>query len=212
MVRAILGGTKTMTRRVVTPPRGFDKSQLDFVDQLGLIVYWEGTGDSRNYDRATFCPYGIPGDRPWVRETFCYTTDPFAATMSACYRADMSISKVSHIPDGKTTYNHCNEDFPSNVKWNPSIFMPRILSRITLEITNVRVERLQEISEDDCKAEGIDIKGETLNVGGETEYFDLSAREQFPKLWDSLNAKRGYSWESNPWVWVISFKHQQESI
>lgn len=98
--------------------------------------------------------------------------------------------------------------------WRPSIHMPRWASRITLEITGVRVERLQDISEADAKAEGITVLP-LQNVDDPSAWWQSSPGENqartpiasFRNLWDSINAKRGYSWESNPWVWVIEFKH-----
>ena len=96
------------------------------------------------------------------------------------------------------------EIFP---KWKPSIFMPRWASRITLEIEDVRVERLQEITEEDAKAEGIFAYGYEAGLCGEGSIIELPTYiEPFMELWDSLNAKRGYGWAENPWVWVISFR------
>lgn len=116
------------------------------------------------------CPYGEKGDGLWVRETW----GPYEG--GVIYRCDES-------PNCK----------PDGGAWKPSIFMPRWASRITLEITDVRLERLQEISELDARSEGVN------------PYSCETALEQFPKLWDSINAKRGYRWETNPWCWCISF-------
>lgn len=90
------------------------------------------------------------------------------------------------------------------IHWKPSIHMARWASRITLEITGVRVERLQEISDDDALAEGC-VSTAVVNETKD-DYTGEYANEQYARLWDSLNSKRGYSWESNPWVWVIEFK------
>jgi hypothetical protein len=89
-------------------------------------------------------------------------------------------------------------------KWRPSIFMPRWASRITLKITDVRVERLQDISEDSAMAEGAQKYGETPD--GELLFDVGSYRYGFKLLWDSINAKRGYGWDANPYVWVIEFR------
>ena len=125
------------------------------------------------------CPYGQVGDRLWVRESFGYLIDGGIA-----YRANCD---SWHLKHGLT------------IPWKPSIHMFRKDSRITLEITGVRVERLQEITEEDAQSEGI----KQLHF---TTGMKVNCMPQFIELWDSLNAKRGYGWEVNPWVWVIGFK------
>jgi hypothetical protein len=97
----------------------------------------------------------------------------------------------------------------------PSIFMPRWASRITLEITDVRVQRVQEISLEDCLAEGIDVPGRErmLTIGPINRACDEAhCRAHFSQLWDSINAKRGFSWESNPWVWALTFKRLTSNL
>ena len=160
MVRAILDGRKTQTRRVVKPQP----------PPLGGFV--------KN-------PYGQPGDRLWVRETWALDDKYY-------YRADGAVG------------DRCG-------KWKPSIHMPRAASRITLEITGVRVERLQEITISDIYAEGAitdewlewrdDVSGVGMPAGSRIE----NERDVWEKLWDSINGKT-YPWKSNPWVWVIEFK------
>jgi len=169
MVRAILDGRKTQTRRVV-------KQLLPENRREGLTI------------SASMCPYGKPrykrdpGDRLWVKESWipAYFSDKRPG-----YRADWRDP----------------EDIPEP-KWKPSLFMPRWASRITLEITGVRVERVKAISEDDAKAEGV----EGDNVGD----FGIPCKEYvipFADLWDSINGKKpGRSWADNPWVWVIEFE------
>jgi hypothetical protein len=113
------------------------------------------------------------------------------------------------IPDSEG-YEGCNFDEPDfceagngNEKWRPSIHMPRWASRITLEVTDVRVERVQEISEEDAKTEGV-----TPSIVG--EWWDhLKYRAGFQTLWNSINEKRGFGWDENPWVWVVEFKKGQ---
>lgn len=122
-------------------------------------------------DACYKCPYGAPGDLLWVRETFDVRT--VAGDTVVFYRAD------------------CGSD-GDGAKWKPSIFMPRALSRISLKITDVRVERLQEMKREEAEAEGI----------GDSPLW----RPAFKQLWDAINAKRGHSWDSNPWVWVIKFE------
>jgi hypothetical protein len=135
------------------------------------------------------CPYGQPGDILWVRETWNYSPNWYY-----CYKADT-------IPDD-------NHGYIGSIPWRPSIFMPREAARIFLRVKTVRVERLQEITEEDARAEGCCTFHDHIADGkfaGVAE-FDLTARDAFADLWDSINAKRGYGWDSNPFVWAISFK------
>lgn len=176
MVRAILDGRKTMTRRVVKHPP-FDPSD-DGLDTEILV-------------NNIKCPYGQPGDRLWVRETWSPWADE-----STKYAA-RSQEPALYCADYKT--GAPSLDIGGDYKWHPSIYMPRWASRITLDIVAVRVERLQEISVDDVIAEGI------LRSDIDDRMRDSYDRWQFRQLWDSINAKRGYSWDLNPWVWVIGF-------
>ncbi len=138
--------------------------------------YQACTGDLFKDGEYIKCPYGKAGDRLWVRETFGFINE----TCGIVYKA-----------------NGCNSIVP---KWKPSIFMPRKLSRITLEITDIRVERVQEITEADAKAEGVIPK-----IPYESK-FTYYYRFPFVILWDSINEKRGFGWGENPWVWVVEFK------
>lgn len=183
MVRAILDGRKTQTRRVVKP-------QPHAVQQFGQTM-WEcdGGGMAGQFSDHIFgscfaqlvkCPFGRVGDRLWARETCAWLGDESYHTIH--YKAD-------------------RDDWPKkNCGWVPSIHMPRWASRITLEITGVRVERLQEISAFDAHQEGIGpvILSEVYPYGMKTR----GAIEQFKHLWEST----GGDWSANPWVWVISFK------
>jgi len=190
MVRAILDGTKTQTRRVV---KGFNP--LPRVDVLRGL--------------AQKCPYGIPGDRLWVRETWApgdhilkgYDLD---TPEVIAYRAD----KTAATDLGPIDTYAWNWNL---MKWKPSIFMPRWASRIDLEITEVWVQRLQEITEEDAKAEGvrliIDQDGKPLlKLTGARPIREWTFREHFAELWDSINSKRGFGWDENPLVWVITFR------
>ena len=139
-------------------------------------------------------PYGQPGDQLWVRESWAYHPD--GKDKEILYRATDSGW----------------DDNNTGLRWKPSIHMPRWASRIQLEVTDVRVERVQEISEEDAKAEGIS-DGGCLNCGNSSDpeacgcdYPKPDFRDSFANLWDSINAKRGYSWESNPYVWVVEFE------
>lgn len=171
MVRAIIEGRKTQTRRVVKP----QPIHIEwFTHQNG----WCAKVAENRYEMKE-CPYGVPGDRLWVRETWC------PCRVFTIYRADCIDDKPSENTD------EWNE--PRGDKWRPSIHMPRTESRILLEVTNVRVERVQEISEADIIAEGCP-----------KAY--LLGRNWYQPLWDTINAKRGYPWKSNPWAWVVLFK------
>ncbi len=188
MVRALLAGTKTQTRRALKP------QPSEFVGGPGVTLR-DGSpaplialDDSvEPYGREIACPYGKPGDRLWVRETFGHfeRNENFKPDCEVFYRAD----------------GNCLELEP----WRPSIHMPRWASRITLEITSVRVERLQAISNDDIKAEGLD--DDPRIVSGEIEgsmLTPLGRRIAFESLWESINGPA--SWDANPWVWVIKFR------
>lgn len=149
MVRALLDGRKTMTRRVV---------------------------------KKQHCPYGQPGDLLWVRETWRQAQ----WKDGILYRADKARSLGM-------------DEYSDRHKWKPSIFMPRKASRLTLEITDIRMERVQDITTDDAIAEGI----KELQGG---------AKVEFHNLWDSINAKRGYGWKANPRVWVVVFQVHRGNV
>jgi len=170
MVRAILDGRKTQTRRVVRLPSWFQ-----------VVTYVNDTQYKDCIEREVKCPYGGIGERLWCKETFQ------ADEIAMKYKIKEKIFYRATMPNG---LQHLR----------PSIFMPRWASRITLAITGVRVERIQDITEEDAKAEGCEIGH------GLTDDNPFFAREAFQKLWDSINAKRGYGWNENPWVFVISFK------
>lgn len=183
MVKAILEGRKTMTRRVVKPqpPDGF-------------IDHKNG---SYHYDPCGFggvCPYGKPGDRLWVRETWHGAVDGDEPNYGIIYKASWP-----HGPgDAFKRDDRAGRYFIGSTdgKWRPSIFMPRWASRIDLEITDIRVERVNEITPEDAFREGFELHDSDPITG------DVCL---FSSLWDSINGKK-YPWESNPWVWVISFK------
>ena len=178
MVRAILEDKKTQTRRPIKP-----QPDADGLARLAGQWVWNDT-DAREYR----CPYGRPGDLLWVKETFA--TGIPGCSSGVTYRAD-------HIDQ--------NGDGPANpIKWRPSIHMPRWASRITLEITNVRVELLQDIPENDILAEGI-APPRTDGMFAEDEYLEKIYHD-FINLWDSIYVKRGLGWDANPWVWVIHFR------
>ena len=180
MVRVILDGCKTMTRRVVKLRAG----EIAHEGGDGSLHAVANTTWGDCIERVIQCPYGVPGDLLWVRETWASDVDGCPAGLS--YRAD-------HLdPRG---------DGPANpMRWRPSIFMPRWASRLTLRIMSVSVERLQEITEEDAMREGV--KAEFVS----THPRIYSYRAPFAELWDSINAERGFGWDTNPWVWVIGFE------
>ncbi len=193
MVRAILDGRKSQTRRVVKP-------QPFHVNSLGLPFWRGGPVDYR------LCPHGCAGDRLWVRETWAapHLWNGF---------------KPSYIPQGERIHYAADGPLGGLMK-RPSIFLPSWASRITLEIVALRVERLQDISADDARAEGV--KDNLIALSGKTktspflprQHYDLPngdapspdeiARANYAALWQSINGHG--SWDANPWVWVIEFK------
>jgi hypothetical protein len=208
MVKAILDGHKSMTRRVVKfdDCKPFDKARdWPYVKKLDDGTWMWSDSPEFSYPKdymkdGVKCTYGQVGDRLWVRETFCYKVDPITTVVSEnefWYKAtNPEVIKIDD--DGSHAFR---KDGWSASPWLPSIHMPRRASRITLEITNIRVERLQDIDEEDSIKEGIlPFSPNGIAVSS------TIPRKQFCTLWDSINAKRGYSWESNPWVWIIEFK------
>lgn len=198
MVRAILDGSKTQTRRIVKPVKGFESCDIcrpDFMTDPDK-VWWHGT-ETERVGVAQSCPYGQIGDRLWVREAFHDRGDNNIA-----YRATQTI-RIS----GKMVEIPLREPDNAN-RWKPSIYMPRWASRITLEITDVRVERLQDISEDDAQAEGIERVGGRYSCEPWKNYMEgrycSAPSRSFQTLWQSINGPE--SWDANPWVWVIWFK------
>ena len=192
MVRAILDGRKTMTRRVIKP-----KPTHRVID-VGDAWY---DADGIMAGAALRCPYGQPGDRLWVRETWQDGSDT-NGRRCVVFKADGNGIAALCCEDGNGDPVGLGLSVtpmePS--RWRPSIHMPRWASRITLEIVSVRVERLCQITEQDALAEG---------VSDSLDYCDPetpSARMQFKDLWDSINAKRGFVWDSNPYVWALEFK------
>lgn len=179
MVRAILAGTKTQTRRIVKP------QPPSRWNHLHGAVFCSGEHERSGGclgDAVLPCPYGVPGDRLWVRETWGEFGPTIDAEQDFRYRAD------GYQP-------------PAGRVWRPSVHMPRWALRITLEITDVRVERLQDISEESARAEGA--IGWSERLPGRWDCRG-TARDAFRDLWQSINGPD--SWDPNPWVWVISFR------
>lgn len=188
MVQAIREGRKTVTRRVMRkqPPNDY---------------HYRGQANNRFLDRADHrfshgyarwyakCPYGIPGDTLWVRETW-----------------GVSVGHTQRFKPGTILYraDHGRDVGGQEldlIKWRPSIHMPRWAARLFLTVKGVRAERIQEISHEDAISEGYAEGIEPNNYGTGSQ-----ARDWLAELWDTINAKRGYPWESNPWVWRIEFE------
>jgi hypothetical protein len=188
MVRAILDGRKTQTRRAVKP-MGRDDAFVLLDGGDGWWPYRSDDGESSvtsdGMESPHRCPYGVPGGRLWVKETWSHSGDGV-----------WSIGAARMASSGSPVYR-ADGELPG-VKWWSPIHMPREFSRITLEVTGVRVERLQDISQSDAEAEGVDcIKAKVP-----------TPRDAFRYLWDDIN-DRG-SWDTNPWVWVIEFNRVSE--
>ena len=204
-VIATLADLKHQTRRVAKlrpHPTGHDWHAPFYQD--GYWIFTAGFGLAMRQQRIK-CPYGQVGGEMWCRETWAigsFQPKLSEGTLQIVYRA--GVADAGH-PDGATvdyewrTPSALPTD-TENHKWRPSIFMPRWASRITLEITGVRVERLKQITEGDAESEGMDGHAPEDRMTWKTP------REQFAELWDSLNQKRGYGWDSNCWVWVLDYK------
>lgn len=209
MVRAILAGKKTQTRRVIKPqPQALnDRGWFEYRGKSRGKCTWNAFVTKAVLGTAPieeWCPYGQPGDRLWVRETW-NTVDYEVDYPGVCIRykaseptpgvlrqsEDYWISWDIVEKHGDNPDKYMDANFRSD--WRPSIHMPRWASRITLEVTGVRVEQVQDISEADVQAEGCE-------TGSEYWY------DEFRKLWNAINDKRGFGWYTNPWVWVVEFR------
>ena len=208
MVRAILSGQKTQTRRVVKPI-GNDEGFVILDYGNGGWPYRSDDGDSTTHtvkrggklyldETPHVCPYGQTGDRLWVRETWADvgTCDPGLIV----YRADYPLCVPRHY-----------ENVPpaSEIRWRPSIHQRREHSRILLEITGVSVERLKDISEADARAEGIGavdvaFAGDKRRDPVTQQHPPVRFADSYQDLWESINGPG--SWDANPWVWVVEFK------
>lgn len=182
-VRAIQAGIKTQTRRVIKgfPNAGISEWQL--LDCLNGVAVFRSSGERREIR----CPYGVPGDTLWVRETW---GEWGSVDGCVCYKADGDLSGIRG--------------------WRSPMFMPRWASRINLTIKDVRVERVQDISEADAIAEGATFHdGRPIGHHGWRHDFGSvyeTARDSYAALWGRINAKRNYPWDANPWVWVVEWE------
>ncbi len=217
MVRALLDGSKTQTRRVVNPQPEIRGGSDCVISYKGMTH--SGPAEYMLERLAEFgCPYGVPGDRLWVRETYAQRPD----SRVVAYRADGECGAWSGDGGGGRLWLRHGGVVAKGIpprsdswrgqsfglgwfggRWRPSIFMPRWASRITLIITDVRVERLQAISELDAIAEGVD----SVSMRDVPRQATRSRRDDFAQLWDMIHAN-GALWPINPWVWVVSFSRE----
>lgn len=188
MVRAIIDGRKTMTRRIMkVQPENSELGLRQIIDssvakEVGMYFWCQADACGVKRRSKPFpCPFGAVGDRIWVRETFA---SGLSTKSTLAYRA-------THKPDD------LEDGFYDTIKWTPSIHMPRWASRITLEITGVRVERLNSISHESARAEGYPVDREA--DGGDSDPWLW-----FRDLWDGIYPEQ--SFKHNPWVWVITFQ------
>ena len=191
MVRAILDGSKTQTRRIIK-----NSGDMEFDNNDPYFgPYWKpyAVDGATGKDTKVHCPYGYPGDRLWVRETWAPERDGTGCP------DDTGILYRATDPGW--------DDENTGLRWRPSIFMPRAASRILLEVTDVRVQRLQDISEDDARAEGIDrgaadavlMMAEAMNQREPTPFASA-----FSTAWELINGAG--SWDASPWVWALTFR------
>ena len=184
MVKAILNGEKTQTRRIIKgqyldgAPSSFAAYELE-----------DGKYGFSNDDSEWVCPYGKPQDKLYVRET-------------TLFWRNTSDNSISHV----AAYKADGYGLKNGERWTPSIHVPKKYARILLEIESIKIERLQKISEGDAEKEGINFLREIPDAD-ET----LSAKILFEILWDSINKKRGFGWDLNPWVWVVKFKISEKT-
>ena len=222
MVRAILDGRKTQTRRVLR------QQPLDIIPMPARNEWVTLETRDPNHGRVIRCRFGIPGDRLWLREAWKISSFMEGEPIEFQYRADGACApenEYANAPENMIAYEEwyervCSKDtdwlyahsWPHNedgiftwgaskspLPWRPSIFMPRWASRITLEIASIVVERVDQISDADIVAEGVTVRPE-WTPGPE------SRRAEFGLLWDGINAKRGFSYDKAPWVWKIEFR------
>lgn len=198
MVQAILEGRKTMTRRIIKPQPDDDGLWNDTKYPRALdseLKGWNGVVGETGESKGFRCPFGDVGDLLWVRETWMRSPNRHIQGMDEYkYKASVSEQFIKEWPG----------------YWKPSIFMPKEACRIRLEVTGVRVERLQSITSDDAKGEGVKewmkveaftrMKGLNYNIPRPFSEYQFS----FLELWCRINGIK--SWEDNPWVWVIEFK------
>lgn len=235
MTRAILDGRKTQTRRImkVQPSEDFTPMNMALETDYKARWYTPGVVDKDGYlqpaskevfgvsneNEGYSCPFGAVGDRIWVRETWSSDFANYYPNDRVWYAADNNRRLDIEVVDGVRGIYSPESDVHVPFRWRPSIHMPRWASRILLEITDVRVERLNAISPEDAESEGLECTnftgfGDEPGLPSYPEpdvYFDPLKKqwkeyppEAFAGLWESIYGEG--SWQANPWVWVIKFK------
>lgn len=201
-VQRILEGAKTMTRRVSGCLKYVNENPNDWREKDGVLIDCT-TGEVIDWEKT--CPYGLAGDRLWVRETWKYSEHDVSSTL------EESLTRRPTV----FYYASDNLRYRDKEKWKSPRYMFRKDSRILLELTEVRVERTQGISEDDCIREGCDMETNhgslCIDIEDDSRYendlIDGSAvKTVFKKLWDSIYEKKGSGWTENPYCWVLGFK------
>lgn len=222
-VRAILAGAKTQTRRVMKLQPGSGSSPaLGSERYRGCVVaFWGGESEFDGYE--CHCPQGAPGDRLWVKESWQAVRvrrEPLSGVPLDVVEAVSAPTELSdrEIYYRATYFGRDTDPLKRGWRWRSPLFMPRRFSRLTLEITDVRVERLRDISDAGAIAEGFEgelcdhLDPESMRIGC-TDCMNSGWLAPpwvgFHLAWDELNAKRGFGWETNPWVWVVEFKRHE---
>ena len=176
-VRQILADLKTQTRRAVKRTKHFAERNVEPSDAYDALV------------ADVPCPYGKPGDRLWVKETWRPVERETDSVDGILYRADDAFIPIENSFEAAERWVDAYDNGKYGTAWRSPLYMKRWMSRVVLEIASVRVERVQEISEDDARAEG------------------CPAHAHFATLWDSINGKReGCAWEDDPWCWCLEFR------
>ena len=218
MVLAILNGSKTQTRRLVKPQPPARQKNVQYPaievlsssplvrrDRLDACRFWEYAGDGTSSSQLVKSSHGGPMDRLWVREAWCLNDPEFEHQQPPTPRPSEK---------GRWAYYRATEPDIEGAEgkspWKTSIYMPRWASRLTLEITSLRVERLQNITEEDAQSEGIDHDekwwyGPTHPVKDMPKVFH-NAKSAYRSLWNELHPGAHENWAVNPWIWAISFK------
>lgn len=237
MVRSLLDGRKTQTRRIVKNQPPVDVSPICVERYHPTIVTRSGDEEpgaeifgaySDDGDWGSKCPCGEPGDRLWVRETFVAfgrweTRFSAKKGRDEWHFVDMTLETGRQYRYGGALPN-AKRDSVTPTWWRrPAIHMPRTASRILLDVTGVRIDRLQSISATDARAEGIEFQEHSIAGqicrswkaygsadGWYPEGIDIAPIHSYWSLWDSLNAARGFGWHTNPWVWVVEFRRVQQ--
>jgi hypothetical protein len=228
MIRALLDGRKTQTRRIMKPQPQRNVDGWDWGWPIpgkgvtpGTKTLWRDDNNPGSATAHFYSPYGRPGDLLWVRESFVrgFNCDDSGFLITEDKDGNELPLKTWYRADENKHLQWADEDghLEDRVPWKPSIHMPRTASRITLEITDVRIERPQYISPEDAEAEGIN----RITHGRNGDYFHFQRTDTHPQNW--IHAEDAYrelwqlingagSWSADPWIWALTFKVQQCNV